>query len=91
MCYSGLMVRKSDYNIGGLGSFPEGTNKNFLFNSDIKNVLLKINRGETEPNFVIFLVWSPLIAGGVEQKLLFRVCCNRIFCVLAFIHGWGTQ
>ena len=91
MCYSGLMVSKSDYNIGALGSFPEGTNKNFLFNSDIKNILLKISGGETEPNFVIFLVWSPLIVGGMEQNFLFSVYCNHIFCVLAFIQGWGTQ
>ena len=35
-----------------------------LFNSDINNFLLKTNGGETEPNFVICLVWSALIVDG---------------------------
>ena len=37
-----------------------------LFNSDIANLLLNINKGRNKrPNFVIFVVWYTLIVGGL--------------------------
>ena len=37
-----------------------------LFNSDIVNLLLNINRGKSKkPNFIILVVWYTLIVGGL--------------------------
>ena len=37
-----------------------------LYNSDIVNLHLNINRGRSKrPNFVIFVVWYTLIVGGL--------------------------
>ena len=45
---------------------PARENIFWLFNSDILNLLLNINRGRKKiPNFVTFVVWHTLIVGGL--------------------------
>ena len=78
------------YYFSGRGSYPKGVYKSLFFNPDIKNFLLKINGGDKQPNFVIFLVWSTLTVGGWMVATWMRDSClmagwNRIFCVLGFI------
>ena len=49
----------------------------FLFNSDIVNLLLKTNEGKDRgPNFVIFVVWSALIVGDWVV-----VASDKSFCL----------
>ena len=62
MGLSGLVVRNYELNFSGPGSLPGRVSKSLFFNSDIKNLLLKANGGETES--LIFLFWSALVVGG---------------------------
>ena len=63
------------YYFSGRGSYPKGVYKSLFFNPDIKNFLLKINGGDRQPNFVIFLVWSTLTVGGWMVATWMRDSC----------------
>ena len=60
------MVSKSEFKSQWSGIVPrDEENMNFLFNSDIVNLLLKTNVGKDKrPNFVIFIASSALIVLG---------------------------
>ena len=56
--------------------FPRRAGNIFTFNSDIVNYLLKTTRGrDGRPAFVIFVVWSVLIAGGCVVVVWRRKSC----------------
>ena len=56
--------------------FPRGQNINLRFNSNIENFLLKNQWGkDRNPDFVILLVWSPLIVREWVVVLWSRKVC----------------
>ena len=60
MYISVLMISKSEFKFSGLRLFLGGKNMNFLFNSDIVNLLLKtIGDKDRRPNLRFFLFGVP--------------------------------
>ena len=53
------MVSKPKFQYSDPRCFPGGENMDLLFNSDMVNLLLKINMSrDRRPNFALFVVWS---------------------------------
>ena len=70
---------------GGPESFPEKVYKSLFFNSDIKNFLKNQWGRDREPDFVIFLVQSPLIVGGWRVVAQSRDSCLGLAEIASFV------
>ena len=78
------MVSKSEFK--SRDRFPGGESINFLFNSDIANLLLKTNEGRDRRSyFVIFVVWSALIVGGCVVVAWGRKSCLWLAAISSFV------
>ena len=92
------MVSTWEFDFGGWRSFPGSAGSTFVFQFCYCELPLKNHCGnDRRPNFIIFLVWSALIAGGwvggggIEEKILFRAGWNSAFVCLVLFKDWGRR